>query len=292
MNIGFIGLGRMGAAMAQNLLRAGHQVAVYNRSRGKAEALVSQGAREVDSPAHACQGSEAVLTMLADDRALEQVVFGENGIAAALGGEAIHVSCSTISTAMARRLAAAHGERGQGYLSAPVFGRPEAADSKTLLVMPAGPAALVERCRPLFEAIGRKTFVVGTEPWQANAVKVCGNFMIASMLETFGEAFATLRKANVDPHAFLEIMSALFGSPVYANYGRLIADEQFDPAGFTLRLALKDIRLVLEVADECAAPMPLASLIRDRCLSAMAHGQGDLDWSSFTKVSARNAGLE
>jgi 3-hydroxyisobutyrate dehydrogenase-like beta-hydroxyacid dehydrogenase len=291
MNIGFVGLGRMGAAMAQNLLRAGHQVAVYNRSRGKADALVSQGAREADSPAEACQGSEAVLTMLADDRALEQVVFGGNGIAPALGS-GTHISCSTIGTAMARRLTAAHTERGQGYLSAPVFGRPEAAEAKTLLVMPAGPAALVERCRPLFDAIGRRTFVVGPEPWQANAVKLCGNFMIASMLETFGEAFATLRKADVEPHAFLEVMSAFFGSPVYANYGRLIADRQFDPAGFTLRLALKDIRLVLEVAEECAAPMPIASLIRDRFLSAMAYGQGELDWSSLTKVAARNAGLD
>ena len=282
----------MGAAMARNLLRAGHQVAVYNRSRGKAEALVSQGAREADSPADACQGSEAVLTMLADDRAAEQVVFGENGILSALASEGTHISSSTISTALARRLATAHNQRGQGYLSAPVFGRPEAAESQNLLVVTAGQADKVERCRPLFEGIGRQTFVVGPEPWQANAVKLCGNFMIASMIEAFGEAFATLRKAEVAPHAFVEIMSALFGSPVYANYGRLIAEEQFDPAGFTLRLALKDIRLVLEVADECAAPMPLASLIRDRCLSAMAHGQGDLDWSSFTKVAARSAGID
>jgi 3-hydroxyisobutyrate dehydrogenase-like beta-hydroxyacid dehydrogenase len=230
--------------------------------------------------------------MLADDHAAEQVVFGEHGIASALASEATHVSCSTISTAMARRLTAAHAERGQGYLSAPVFGRPEAAESKTLLVIAAGRAVLVDRFRPLFDAIGRQTFVVGTEPWQANAVKLCGNFMIASMLEAFGEAFATLRKSNVEPHAFLDIMSALFGSPVYANYGRLIADGRFDPAGFTLRLALKDVRLVLEVAGECAAPMPLASLIRDHCLSAMAHGQGDLDWSSIAKVHARNAGLE
>jgi 3-hydroxyisobutyrate dehydrogenase-like beta-hydroxyacid dehydrogenase len=151
---------------------------------------------------------------------------------------------------------------------------------------------LVEHCRPLFDAIGRQTFVVGSEPSQANAVKLCGNFMIAAMLEAFGEAFATIRKADVLPHTFLEVMSMLFGSPLYANYGRLMADEKFEPAGFALRLGLKDVRLVLEAAEEFAAPMPLASLIRDHFLSAMAHGQADLDWSSVMRVAARNAGIE
>ena len=145
---------------------------------------------------------------------------------------------------------------------------------------------------PLFDAIGRQTFVAGADPSQANAVKVCGNFMLAAMLEAFGEAFATLRKAQVLPHLFLEVMSALFGSPVYANYGRMIADEKFEPAGFALRLGLKDAHLVLEAAEQFAAPMPLASLIRDHFLSAMAHGQADQDWSSLTRVATRNAGIE
>jgi 3-hydroxyisobutyrate dehydrogenase-like beta-hydroxyacid dehydrogenase len=292
MKTGFIGLGRMGSAMARNLLLAGHEVVVFNRSRDKAEALAGHGARVADSPAGVCGASEAVLTMLADDRAVEAVVFGESGIVSALPPGAVHVSCSTIGVGLARRLAGEHLRRGQGYLSAPVFGRPEAAESKSLLVAAAGPPDLVERCRPLFEAIGRQTFVLGSDPPQANAAKLCGNFMIAAMLEAFGEAFATLRKADVPPQAFLDVMIALFGSPVYANYGRLIAGERFDPAGFALRLGLKDVRLMLEAADELAAPMPLASLIRDRLLSALAHGQGDLDWSSFTRVSARSAGLE
>jgi 3-hydroxyisobutyrate dehydrogenase-like beta-hydroxyacid dehydrogenase len=292
MRIGFIGLGRMGSGMARNLLRAGHEVVVFNRSRNKAEALVADGARIADSPAGVCGAAEAVMTMLADDRALEQIVFGEDGIASALPVGAIHISCSTISVALARRLAGEHGRRGQGYLSAPVFGRPEAAESKNLLVAAAGPPDLVEHCRPLFDAIGRQTFVLGSHPPQANAVKLCGNFMIAAMLEAFSEAFATLRKADVAPLAFLEAMVALFRSPVYANYGGLIAGQKFDPAGFALRLGLKDARLVLEAAEDFAAPMPLASLIRDRLLSAMAHGQGDLDWSSVSRVAARNAGLE
>jgi len=291
MRIGFIGLGKMGSAMARNLLRAGHQVAVYNRSREKAEALAGEGARAADSPADACRESAATITMLANDSAVEQVVFGENGVASALAKGAVHVSSSTIGTALARRLAAEHGLRGQGYLSAPVFGRPEAAESRKLIVVAAGPSELVELCRPLFDAIGRRTSVAGSEPWQANAVKLCGNFMLASMIEAFGEAYATLRKAGVDPHVFLEIVNGLFASPVYENYGRIIADERFSPAGFALKLGLKDMRLALETAEECAAPMPLASLIRDHFLSAMAHGQAEMDWSSVARVLARNAGL-
>jgi 3-hydroxyisobutyrate dehydrogenase-like beta-hydroxyacid dehydrogenase len=284
MNVAFIGLGNMGSAMARNLLRAGHELTVYNRTREKAAAI---GARVATSPAEACRDCEAVFTMLADDRAVEEVFFGNDGLQSAMKAETIHISSSTISTALARRLASAHA----ATVSAPVFGRPDAAEAKRLLVVAAGQPALVERCRPLFDAIGRGTFVAGAEPWQANAVKLCGNFMIASMLETFGEAFATLRKANVDPHLFLEVMNALFASPVYANYGRMAADQQFEPAGFALRLGLKDVRLALETAEECVSPMPMASLLRDRFLDAMAHGQDALDWCSIVKVSARSAGL-
>ena len=282
----------MGSPMARNLLRAGHTVAVYNRSRAKSQALAGDGARIADSPADAARESHAVITMLADDPALEQVVFGEHGIIEGLPKNAVHISSSTISTALARRLEKEHSARGQGYLSAPVFGRPEAAESKKLLVVVGGPPELAERCAPLFDAIGRQTFIIGPEPWQANAVKVCGNFMIASMLESFSEAFATLRKAKVEPHAFLEIISTLFASPVYSNYGRLIADGKFEPAGFALRLGLKDVRLVIQTAEECESPMPIASLVRDRFISALAHGQAEQDWSSLARVAARSAGLE
>jgi 3-hydroxyisobutyrate dehydrogenase-like beta-hydroxyacid dehydrogenase len=271
MRIAFIGLGRMGSGMARNLVRAGHELTLYNRSREKAEAI---GAPVADTPAGACRDCDAAITMLSDDAAVEEVVFGESGIP----GDIVHIGCSTISTAMARRLAS----RGR-YISAPVFGRPDAAEAKKLLVVPAGPPDLIERFHSVFDAMGRQTFVAGAEPWQANAVKLCGNFMIASMLESFGEAYATLRKASVDPHLFLEVMTALFGSPVYANYGRIIADEAFEPAGFALKLGLKDIRLVLETAFECTTPMPVASLVRDRLLDACGHGQGELDWSSLAK---------
>ncbi len=292
MKIAFIGLGRMGAGMARNLLRAGHTVAVYNRSREKADQLAADGARVASSPADASRDVEAVMTMVADDQALEQIVFGNDGIAEAMKPGCVHLSHSTISTVLARKLTAEHAQRKQGYLSAPVFGRPDAAESKNLLVVAAGPGELIERCRPLFDAIARKTFVVGAEPWQANVAKVCGNFMVISAIEAMGEAFATLRKAGVDPEAFLDIMHALLGWTVITNYGHLIAQEKFEPAGFALKLGLKDVRLVLAASEECAAPMPLASLVHDQLLAALAQGQGEMDWSSVTQVVARNAGLK
>jgi 3-hydroxyisobutyrate dehydrogenase-like beta-hydroxyacid dehydrogenase len=290
MNIAFLGTGRMGSAMARNLLRAGCRVTVWNRTPAKAEALAAEGASVAKTPSEAARGCDAAVTMLADDQAVEAAVFGPDGLASQQSG-LVHVGSSTIGTAFARRLAAAHAERGQRYLSAPVFGRPEAAEAKMLLVVVAGEAETVESYRPVFDAVGRQTFVAGSEPWQANAVKLCGNFMLAAMLEAFGEAYTTLRKAEVAPHLFLEVMSALFGSPVYANYGRAIAEERFEPAGFALKLGLKDMRLALETAGECAAPMPMASLVRDRLLSALANGQGEADWSSVARVSARGAGL-
>jgi len=292
MQLGFIGIGKMGAGMACNLLKAGHRVAVFDRTRERATPFAQEGARIASSPADACKGAEAVLTMVADDRALEQVVFDENGIASALEAGAVHLSHSTISIALARRLTQEHRAIEQGFLSAPVFGRPDAAEAKRLVVVAAGPHDLIARCQPVFDAIGRQTFIAGDEPWQANAVKLCGNFMIVSMLETFGEAFATMRKCRVSPHLFLDVMNALFASPVYAIYGGMIVEERFDPPAFPLRLGLKDVRLILQAAEESSSPMPIASLIRDHLLSAMAHGQGELDWSSLTLVSKRNAGLE
>jgi 3-hydroxyisobutyrate dehydrogenase-like beta-hydroxyacid dehydrogenase len=291
MNLAFIGLGKMGAGMARNLLRAGHTVAVYNRSREKADALAADGACVADSPADACQDAEVVMTMVADDHALDEVVFGRHGVAAAMKAGCVHLSHSTISTALARKLTGEHTQRKQGYLSVPVFGRPEAAETKKLVVVAAGPNELIERCRPLFDAIGRATYVVGDEPWQANVAKLCGNFMVISAIEAFGEAYATLRKAGVAPQVFLEIMTTLFGSPVLTNYGRAIAEENFEPAGFALRLGLKDVRLILAASEECTSPMPLASLVHDHLLSALAQGQGEMDWSSMTRVVARNAGL-
>ncbi len=291
MKIGFIGLGKMGAGMARNLLRGGHQITAYNRTREKAEALTKDGARVANSPAEATRGADAVFTMLADDHAVAEVAFGEDGILAALGNDAAHISSSTISVGFARRLTEEHREKGQEFVSAPVFGRPEAAENKKLVVAAAGKSDLLDRYRPLFEAIGRNTFTIGSEPWQANALKLFGNFMIASMIESLSEAFAAMRKAGIDHHLFLEVLNELFQSPVYKNYGATIADEKFEPAGFALKLGLKDIRQVLEAGESFGAPLPVASILRDHLISALANGQESLDWSSFSRVLARNAGL-
>lgn len=281
----------MGAAMAQNLLRAGHEVTVYNRSREKAQPLEQQGARVADTPADASRNVDAIFTMLPDDRAVEEVTFGRDGILAGLGEGATHISSSTISINAARCLTEEHQKVGRTFVTATVFGRPEAAEAKQLLVLAAGKPALLERYAAVFEAIGRRTFQIGDEPWHANLFKVFGNFMIATVLETFGETFAGVRKADLDHRQFLEIMNELFGSPVYKNYGNAIANEQFLPAGFALKLGFKDVRLALEAAAELDAPLPIASVVRDQFISALAHGQEQMDWSSVALSAARSAGI-
>jgi 3-hydroxyisobutyrate dehydrogenase-like beta-hydroxyacid dehydrogenase len=292
MEMGFIGLGAMGEPMARNLLKAGHKLKVYNRTRSRAAALESQGATWAETPAAACPPG-VVATMLADDVAVEGVVFGEHGILASLPPRGIHISHSTISTHLSHRLAEAHRQRGQFFIAATVFGRPDAAQAARLLVVAAGPTEAVERCRPALEAIGRKLFVIGPDAPAANTVKLGGNFLIASLLETLGEAFALLRKSDVDPAMFLEIMvGSFFQSPVYENYGKIIAEQRYEPPGFKLKLGLKDIRLILAAAEEAAAPMPIASLIRDNMISGIAQGMGDLDWSAVARVAAVKSGLK
>ena len=291
MNIAYLGLGNMGAAIVRHLLEAGHQVTVFNRTRERTMAVAEAGARVANTPAEAARGADVAFSMLADDAATEQVVFAEDGLAAGLAPGAIHVSNSTISLAMARRLSSEHQARGQFYVSAPVFGRPEAAAAKRLLVVAAGEETVLQRVKPLLDAIGRGTMVVGSQPWQANAIKLCGNFMIMSLIETFAEAFATLRKADVDSHLFLEVMNELFASPVYKNYGGILADRRYLPVSFLLRLGLKDANLVLDAAQEVGAQMPLAELVRDKMVAALEQGMGEWDWSSFAEIAAQKAGL-
>ena len=291
MEMGFIGLGAMGEPIARNLIKAGYSLQVYNRSRSRAEALMAVRAAVAETPA-AAAGAGVVATMLADDAAVEAVVFGEHGVLAGLPRGGVHISHSTISVNLSRRLAEAHKERGQFYIAAPVFGRPDAAQAARLVVVAAGPAEAVERCRGALEAIGRKLFVIGEDAPAANTVKLSGNFLIASMLEALGESFALLRKSGVEPASFMEIVSAFFQSPVYDNYGKIIAEQRYDPAGFKLRLGLKDVRLVLAASDDAAAPMPLASLVRDNLISGIAQGLGDLEWSAVARVAALKAGLK
>jgi len=290
MNIGFIGLGRMGAGMAANLVKAGHQVTVYNRTPDKVRALTQQGARAAARMADACQG-EAVITMLADDAAVEGVVFGEGGVIASLRPHAIHISMSTISVALSERLVAAQAGAGQRFVAAPVFGRPEAAAAGMLAIVAAGAPDAVETCRPLFEAMGQKIFHLGDHPPAANLVKLSGNFLIASVIETLGEAMALIGKAGLDRRQFLDVMtSTLFPAPVYKNYGALIVDAQFEPAGFAAPLGHKDIHLILDAAESLRVPMPLAGLIHNRFLTLLAHGGDALDWSAIAQLAANEAG--
>jgi len=278
--------------MARNLIRAGHDVTVYNRTRAKAEPLAADGARIADSVAHAVRGCEVAVTMLADDHAVQEAVFGADGMLQALPRGAVHMSTSTISVEMSKRLATTHTAAGQGYIATPVLGRPEAAAAQKLWVIAAGPPDLVERCQPLITALGRGFTIVGRDPWQANVVKLASNFIIVSLIETLGEAFALMRKAGISVHQFLEIVNTVFGSPIFAIYGQIIADEKYEPAGFRMKLGLKDVKLALAAAEEQAVPMPLAGIIRDHFLQGIALGYGDQDWAAIARVIAANAGLE
>jgi 3-hydroxyisobutyrate dehydrogenase-like beta-hydroxyacid dehydrogenase len=291
MDIGFIGLGRMGHGMAANLVKAGHTVTVYNRTAAKADELVRQGARLAGSIAEAC-GGEVVITMLADDAAVDETVFGEHGVLASLAPGATHISSSTISVNLSRRLAAAHGAAAQHYVAAPVFGRPEAAAAAKLFVIAGGEPERLQALAPVFDTIGQRTFVVSDQQHTANLVKLTGNFLIASVIESLGEVIALVGKAGLDRQQYVDILtSTLFNAPAYQIYGGLIAREEYEPAGFAATLGLKDVRLALAAADELSVPLPIGSLLRDRFLTLLANGGGHLDWSAIATVAGREAGL-
>jgi 3-hydroxyisobutyrate dehydrogenase-like beta-hydroxyacid dehydrogenase len=291
MKVGFIGLGHMGAAMAGNLVKAGHDVIVYNRTAAKALPLIAQGAKAAANVADACQGN-AVITMLANDAAVESVMQGPAGVIANLTAGALHVSSSTISVVLSQRLTEEHAKAGQHFVAAPVFGRPEAAAARKLFVVAGGEAAAVDTATPLLQAIGQKTFVVSHIPKAASLVKLSGNFLIASVIESLGEALALVSKSGVDQHRYIEILtSTLFDSPIYKTYGGLIASGRFEPAGFAAPLGHKDIRLLLAAAEELRVPMPVASVLHDRFLALFARGNDRLDWSAIGRLPAVDAGM-
>jgi 3-hydroxyisobutyrate dehydrogenase-like beta-hydroxyacid dehydrogenase len=293
MKIAFLGLGNMGAAIARHLIRAGHDVTVWNRTLSKAEPLRSEGAKVGQSPAEAVADAEVAITMLADDAAVEAAVFSANGVLAALPKGATHISMSTISVALSRRLEDEHRRHGHHYVAAPVFGRPDAAAAGKLFVAAAGEKTAVERCLSLLEALGQRVFVLGEKPEMANVVKLSGNFLIASVIESLGEAIALTRKYGIDPHQYVDFLTnSLFAAPVYKTYGGLIADQKHETAGFGLRLGLKDIRLALSAAESVDAPLPVASLIRDHMLTAIARGLDKHDWSVLGQLAAENAGVK
>jgi 3-hydroxyisobutyrate dehydrogenase-like beta-hydroxyacid dehydrogenase len=292
MRIAFLGLGNMGAAIAANLVRAPHEVAVWNRSAEKAQPLVDVGATMAASPKEAATDREVIFTMLADDAALDSVMSGANGLVAGMKPGALHVSMSTIAVATAERMAAAHRARGQRFLCAPVFGRPEAAAAAKLFVVAAGDPADLQTVSPLLGAISQRVFYLGETASAASLVKLCGNFMILSAVEAMGEAMTLAEKGGVAKQQLLEVLTGtLFDSPVYRTYGAILAAERFRPAGFAAPLGLKDMRLVGQSAEALRVPMPLLSLLRDHLLQAIAQEGEDIDWSAIAHVTKKNAGL-
>jgi 3-hydroxyisobutyrate dehydrogenase-like beta-hydroxyacid dehydrogenase len=292
MKIGFIGLGNMGAVMAANLVKARHDVVVWNRSSAKAKPLTEAGAALAASPKAAAAGRDAVISMLADDAALDSVVSGDDGLVAGMAKGTLHISMSTIAVATADQLTTLHRSHGQRFLCAPVFGRPAAAAAAKLFIVAAGERADLDVAGPIFEAISQRVFEIGPTPSAANLVKLCGNFMILSSIEALAEAMTLAEKGGVPKAKLVEVLTgSLFDAPVYKTYGRILAEERFKPPGFAAPLGLKDMRLAGQSAEKLRVPMPLLSLLRDHLLQTLAVEGEDIDWSGIGRTVARNGGL-
>jgi 3-hydroxyisobutyrate dehydrogenase-like beta-hydroxyacid dehydrogenase len=291
MDIGFIGLGKMGKAIAGRLVSAGHHVRVWNRSPEPIQELVARGAEAAGRPTDVAR-ADFLVTMLANDAAVRAVVLDQGVLDAAKPG-LIHLNLATVSVALAEELAEAHRKRNLGYVAAPVFGRPDAAAEGKLNIVVAGDPATLERAQPVLSIIGQKTWPVGDRAERANAVKIAGNFMIASAIETIGEAVALTRAHGIGASEFLNILtSTLFAAPVYKLYGGMIAAERYQPAGFDAALGLKDVRLAMAAADAHSVPMPFASVLRDNFMELIATGGAEKDWSALGQLAARRAGLD
>ena len=292
-DVGFVGLGRMGGAMAANLAAAGHRVAAYVRHANESDRLSTPGLEPTTDIADLF-GCPVVITMLPDDAAVGEVALGAadmHGLAQGLRPGAIHLSMSTISTAMASRLAAEHAQRGQGYLAAPVFGNPDAAKARQLFIIAAGAEDDLARCQPLFDSLGQKTLVVGSEPWRANLVKLMGNMMSATALEMISETVTVFRKRGIDPQLFIDIMTGtMFGGRAHKIYGDKIVRQSYAP-GFVMPLVLKDVRLALAEAEAAGAPMPSVNVVHDRLVTGIARGHDDLDWTALGLIAAEEAGI-
>jgi 3-hydroxyisobutyrate dehydrogenase-like beta-hydroxyacid dehydrogenase len=289
MKTGFIGLGHMGSAMAKNLLKAGHDVTIFNRTPGRSQSLLALGAHEATSVADACQ-SEVVITMLSDDTAVAEVALGNGGMIPNLSKRAIHISMSSISVELSKRLTQAHAQAGQRYVAAPVLGRPDMAAAAKLFIVAAGDPTAIDTCRPLFDAMGQKTLPIGKDAWTANLVKLSCNFLQGAIIEALGEAIALTSKAGIDRHAYVDLLtSTVFTAPAYKIFGELIADEKFEPALFGAPLGYKDIRLWLAAAEGQRVPMPIASLLHDRFLRLFAQGGDQLDWAAIGGLAGQDA---
>jgi len=282
----------MGQPMASNLLKAGFELRVYNRNSSKAEPLVAQGAQRVSKPGEVVEAGGIVVTMVANDNALESVVSGKEGFLERLGPNGIHLSMSTVSPATARKLADLHAKHGSTYLAAPVFGRPDAAAAGKLFICLSGSQAGKERVHPLLQALGQGVYDFGGDPGAANVIKLTGNFLIAAAMEAMAEAFTLAEKNGIERTKVIDMLGQTsFACPIYQNYGRTIAEERYTPAGFLLSLGLKDVNLVLQAAESAQMPMPFASLLHDRFMASVAKGRGEMDWSALALGVSEDAGL-
>ncbi len=288
--VGFIGTGNMGLPMAENLIRAGYRMRLYNRTAGKTAPLVALGAEQVSAVRDLAKPGSVIISMISDDTALEQISAA--GLIQGLAPGGVHISMSTVSPAAARRVAGNHRNLGVDYVAAPVFGRPEAAAARRLWICVSGPAAAKEQINPILSTLGQEIFDFGEDPGAANVVKLAGNFLLGSALEAMAEATTFAEKNGLNAAPLIEMLGrTLFACPVYQTYGRLLVERHYEPAGFRLALALKDINLVLDAAGASATPMPLASLLHDRMISGAAKGRTELDWSVIGLGTREDAGL-
>lgn len=291
MNVAFLGLGSMGAAMATNLLKAGHQLTVYNRTYAKAEPFRSLGATIATTPAAAVQAADLVFSMVTDDAALEELCQGPDGLLAALRSGAVHASCSTVAPDTSRRLAAAHAQQGAHLVAAPVFGKPDAAAAAKLWLTIAGTEEAKLKLRPVLEVLGQGLYDFGNDPGLANVVKLCGNFLLGAAIQAMAEAFTLAQKSGLDRQQVYEFFtSTLFNAPVYKGYGKLVAERHYQPVGATPAILRKDLRLLLDEARTQASPMPFANIIFDNLSTTVAR-QEAVDWAGFAERVADNAGL-
>jgi 3-hydroxyisobutyrate dehydrogenase-like beta-hydroxyacid dehydrogenase len=295
MQVGFLGVGRMGSAMARNLLKAGHQLRVFDTSPAPLRELAKEGAEVAASAKDAFRG-DAVISMLPNDDAIRGVFVGGDALPKAGSATAqapVHVNMATVSLACARELTELHRARGVPYVAATVWGRPDVAAAGKLSIVAAGEEQAIARVQPLFDAMGQKTWRVGTEPSRANVAKIAGNLMVACAIEALGEAAALVRAHGMAAEDVLDaIVTSLFNVPVYRGYGDMIGKRQYEPAGFDLILGFKDVRLALMAGEEAKVPLPFASVLRDTFMDAIANGDADKDWSAIARVAARRAGLE
>lgn len=291
-SLGFIGLGNMGQPMALNLLRAGYQLRVWNRTAAKAEPLLKNGATLAPHPSEVAERGGVVFTMVADDHALEQICLDEPSFIERLGPGGVHVSLSTIAPATSRMLAEHHSRRHVAYVAAPVFGRPDAAAARKLWICLSGSPAARPRIEPMLAALGQGNFDFGEDPGGANVAKLCGNFLIMAAVEALGEALALGEKNGLDRKNLADLFAqTLFACTVYQGYGKRIAENQYEPVGFRLALGLKDVNLIMQTAASSLTPMPLGNLVRDRFLTSMAHGRENLDWGAIALNIAEDAGI-